>query len=159
MKGHSRLLTVSEVGCSAALSATICPIPKLIVRVRFPSPAPRQNARSTASCRIAWAPHDLSLVANLSQFLTSGPTRSRAEERGDGVPSRFEVARPDPHVVLERGRAAVSVPGPRGHHRDRHLTRVEQVGQRGVASVVEGDPAERGGLYEAVEGTAKRCVL
>ena len=40
MRGHSRLLTVSEVGCSAALSAAICPIPKLIVRVRFSSPAP-----------------------------------------------------------------------------------------------------------------------
>ena len=38
MRGHSRLLTVSEVGCSRALSAAICPIPKL-VRVRFPSPA------------------------------------------------------------------------------------------------------------------------
>ena len=38
--GYSRLLAVSEVGCSASSSATICPIPKLIVRVRFPSPAP-----------------------------------------------------------------------------------------------------------------------
>ena len=40
MRGYSRLLAVSEVGCSASSSATICPIPKLIVRVRFPSPAP-----------------------------------------------------------------------------------------------------------------------
>jgi hypothetical protein len=57
--------------------------------------------------------------------------------------------------VLERGRAAVSVSSPRGHHGDRPLTRVEQVRQRGVASVVEGDPAEPGGLYEAVEGAAQ----
>jgi len=28
MRGHSRLLTVSQVGCSGALSAAICPIPK-----------------------------------------------------------------------------------------------------------------------------------
>ena len=40
MRGQSRLLRVSELGCSGALSAAICPIPKLIVRVRFPSPAP-----------------------------------------------------------------------------------------------------------------------
>ncbi len=33
-RGQSRLLLVSEVGCSAAVSATICPIPKLIVLVR-----------------------------------------------------------------------------------------------------------------------------
>ena len=31
----ARLLTVSEVGCSAALSAATCPIPKLTVEVRF----------------------------------------------------------------------------------------------------------------------------
>ena len=72
------------------------------------------------SYRLAWASHDLSLAADLSQFLTSGPMSSRAEERGDGAPGGFEVARPDPDVVLERGRAAVSVPGPRDHHRDRH---------------------------------------
>jgi hypothetical protein len=30
-------------------------------------------------------------------------------------------SRPHPDVVLERGRAAVSVPGPRSYHRDRHL--------------------------------------
>jgi anti-anti-sigma factor len=37
-KGQSRLLRVSEVGCSAALSAMIYPIPKLTVRVRFRHP-------------------------------------------------------------------------------------------------------------------------
>jgi hypothetical protein len=36
--GQSRLLRVSEVGCSATLSAMICPIPKLTVRVRFRRP-------------------------------------------------------------------------------------------------------------------------
>ena len=30
-EGQSRLLRVCEVGCSVAVSATICPIPKLIV--------------------------------------------------------------------------------------------------------------------------------
>ena len=92
----------------------ICPIPKLIVRVRFPSPAPRQNATSNGISRLARASHDLSLAADFSRFLTSGLARSRAEERGDGVPGGFEVARPDPDVVLARGRAAISVPGPRG---------------------------------------------
>ena len=43
MRGRSRLLTVSEVGCSAALSAAICPISKLIVRVRFLSPVLRRS--------------------------------------------------------------------------------------------------------------------
>ena len=61
--------------------------------------------------------------------------RSRAEECGDGVPGRFEVARPDPDVVLERGRAAVSVPGPRGHHRDRHLSLGGEMGQALVGVV------------------------
>jgi len=37
MRGHSRLLTVSEVGYSAALSAAIYPIPKLTVQVRLSS--------------------------------------------------------------------------------------------------------------------------
>ena len=59
-----------------------------------------------------------------------------------GIPRRFEVARPDPDVVLEHRRAAVGVPSPRGDHRNRHLTRVEQAGQRGVASMVKGNPAE-----------------
>ena len=36
-EGASRLLTVSEVGCSAALSAAIYPIPKLTVQVRLSS--------------------------------------------------------------------------------------------------------------------------
>jgi hypothetical protein len=41
-RGQSRVLRVSEVGCSAASSAVICPIPKLIVRVRYiPGSAPR----------------------------------------------------------------------------------------------------------------------
>ena len=31
-RGQSRLLPVCEVGCSAALSVAICPIPKLIVQ-------------------------------------------------------------------------------------------------------------------------------
>src|SRR3974390_678460 len=118
-------------------------LPKLIVRVRFPSPAPGQNARSRTSYWPAWASHDLSLTANFSQFLTSGLTRSRAEERGDRVPGGFEVARPDPDVVLERGGAAVSVPGPRGHHRDWHLTRVEQVGRREPGRG-RGDPLHHG---------------
>jgi hypothetical protein len=39
--GRSRPLRVSRVAWSAALTGRICPIPKLIVRVRFPSPAPR----------------------------------------------------------------------------------------------------------------------
>ena len=69
------------------------------------------------SYRLAWASHDLSLAADFSQFLTSDLTRSRAEERVDGVSGGFEVARPDPDVVLEGGRAAVSVSGPRGYHR------------------------------------------
>jgi Protein of unknown function (DUF1275) len=54
------------------------------------------------------------LAADFSHVLTSDLARSRAEERGDGVPGGFEVARPDPDVVLERRRAAVSVPGPCG---------------------------------------------
>ena len=45
-RGQSRVLRVSEVGCSAALSAAICPIPKLLVRVRVPSPAPTEKPRS-----------------------------------------------------------------------------------------------------------------
>ena len=32
---------------------------------------------------------------DFSQFLTSDLARSRAEERGDGIPGGFEVARPD----------------------------------------------------------------
>ena len=38
--GQPRLLQVPRVAWSAVLPAVICPIPKLIVRVRFPSPAP-----------------------------------------------------------------------------------------------------------------------
>ena len=44
--GQSRLLPVAQSGWSAASSATICPIPKLIVRVRFPSPAPMCRAQA-----------------------------------------------------------------------------------------------------------------
>src|SRR5580658_2772625 len=55
-------------GCSSMVERQL---PKLIVRVRFPSPAPRQNARSTTSYRLAWASHDLSLTPDFSQFLTS----------------------------------------------------------------------------------------
>ena len=35
-RDQSRILRVCEVGCSAASSAVICPIPKLTVRIRFP---------------------------------------------------------------------------------------------------------------------------
>ena len=62
MSGHSRLLRATRVGCSAASSAMICPIPKLIVRVRFPSPAPKvkpqvrllvsRAAEVCGSCRV-----------------------------------------------------------------------------------------------------------
>ena len=44
ISGQPRLLRVSEVGCSAASSAVICPIPKLIVRVRFSSPLHHEGA-------------------------------------------------------------------------------------------------------------------
>ena len=44
-RGQSRLLRVCEVGCSAALSAAICPIPKLIVAIPF-----------QALCAFCWPP-------------------------------------------------------------------------------------------------------
>jgi hypothetical protein len=47
-KGQSRILTVPGHGWSPPLAAQIGPIPKLIVRVRFSSPAPLRNAMSGA---------------------------------------------------------------------------------------------------------------
>jgi|SRR5690242_18307517 len=41
INGQLRSLQASQVAWSARLSRMICPIPKLRVRVRFPSPAPR----------------------------------------------------------------------------------------------------------------------
>jgi hypothetical protein len=49
--GQSRALSVYKVGWSTASSTAICPIPKLIVRVRFPSPAPTPNPQ------IRWPTH------------------------------------------------------------------------------------------------------
>ena len=48
--GQSRVLTVPGPGWSAALAAWIGGIPKLIVRVRFSSPAPGLPCRSAPVC-------------------------------------------------------------------------------------------------------------
>jgi len=53
ISGQPRLLRISKLGCSAASSAVICPIPKLIVRVRFSSPAPPRRRRLASRC---WPP-------------------------------------------------------------------------------------------------------
>jgi DUF1707 SHOCT-like domain len=53
ISGQPRLLRVSEVGCSAASSAVIRPIPKPIVRVRFSSPAPPRRRKLASRC---WPP-------------------------------------------------------------------------------------------------------
>ena len=44
--GQSRVLRRPKRACSAALAGLVSPLPKLIVRVRFPSPAPVRNPRS-----------------------------------------------------------------------------------------------------------------
>jgi hypothetical protein len=68
---------------------------------------PRQRCFS----RSAWASHDLSLALDFSQLLTSLLLPSRAEGRCDSVAGGFQVTCTDPDVVLERGGAAVGVPG------------------------------------------------
>jgi hypothetical protein len=93
-------------GCSSMAERQL---PKLIVRVRFSSPAPRKKPRQRrlpVSLGLSRSVIDTEFLA-ISHILSRG---SRAEQRGDGVAGGFQVTRQDPDVVLERGRAAVGVP-------------------------------------------------
>jgi len=85
--GQSRILRVSPLGWSAASAGMICPIPKLIVRVRFPSPAPARKSQfrrypaclagdvaiSRIGCRARYVPdgQSMSVSSALTRSLTA----------------------------------------------------------------------------------------
>ena len=104
--GQSRVLAVPGPGWSAALTARIRRIPKLIVRVRFSSPAPRTKAQARAVILV------LALIVSRHWMIfraISPPSLRRRLARPQGgalrAPRAGATARPQPW-----GRAAARRP-------------------------------------------------
>jgi hypothetical protein len=85
-RGQPRLLQSTRTGRSAARSGVAALLPKLMVRVRFPSPAPRQNPSSGHPFQGSAAPIG-------GRRLLSGPLTS-CDQRTDRPGRRHASPRP-----------------------------------------------------------------